>query len=74
MAKQSKFKRNKDRPASKAYTAEKRWVKNKELKLERHLRHNPNDKQSEERVVPKSYIRVKPLSYWEIVNLKKKNK
>lgn len=53
-----KYSRNKDRPSSKVYKAERRDLKNKVLKGIKHLKKHPNDLQSAE--TPKaavSYIR-----------------
>lgn len=56
----------------KNYKAENRASKNKEKKLQRHLKKHPNDIQAKEKTIPKSYKRVKKLSYWEKFNLDNK--
>lgn len=41
-----KIGRSKRHPAAQRYTAERRWEKNKRRRMQRHLRHYPNDSQA----------------------------
>ena len=55
----AKKRSKKDKPANKAYTAEKRWLTNKAKKLAKHQKEHPNDKQ--EVGTKPDYKRKKPL-------------
>lgn len=60
-------KSKKKNPSNARYLVEQRWIKNKAKKLARHKKKHPNDVNN---TAPINYKRVKPLSYWEIFQLK----